>query len=177
MGAETTETGAATTTDGNDAPGETSTSGPAGEEGQPGAPAAPGEPGQPGAPAAPGAAPDSMTIATPGGEFVVQGVILQKYNEAGGPESPLGMPTTSEEAAPNGGRFNTFDGGAIYWTPETGAHIVWGGIREAWEGDGGAGGQLGYPTSDEQTVPGGWQQEFQHGTVAFIDGQPQTQMR
>lgn len=163
VGAET-ETGAATATDGADAPEAADT---------PGAPA-PGEPGQPDAPGAPG---DSTTIAAPGGEFTVQGAILQKYNEAGATESPLGMPTANEEAAPDGGRFSTFDGGAIYWSPQTGAHIVWGGIREAWENEGGPGGQLGYPTSDEQTVPGGWQQEFQHGTVSYIDGQPQVQMR
>jgi uncharacterized protein with LGFP repeats len=28
-------------------------------------------------------------------------------------------------------------------------------------------GQVGYPTSDEQAVPGGWEQRFQHGTITY----------
>jgi uncharacterized protein with LGFP repeats len=107
----------------------------------------------------------------------VQGVILQKYNASGGASSPLGLPTASEAAAPNGGQFSTFNGGAIYWTPQTGAHIVWGGIRDAWERDGGAGGRLGYPTSDEETIPGGWQSQFQHGTITYTDGHATVEAR
>ena len=120
---------------------------------------------------------DSTTISTPDGDFVVQGAILQKYSAVGGADSPLGLPTANEEAAPNGGRFSTFEGGAIYWSPQTGAHIVWGGIRDAWEGAGGVGGQLGYPTTDEQTVPGGWRQDFQGGAVSYLNGQPQIEAR
>lgn len=156
------------------APGE---AGAPGAPGQPGAPGVPGAPGQPGAPGAPAGGADSTTIVTPNGEFVVQGIILQKYNATGGANSPLGAPTASEEPAPNGGRFSTFDGGAIYWTPRTGAHIVWGGIRDAWENDGGAGGRLGYPTADEKTIPGGWQSEFQHGTITYTDGAAKVEVR
>ncbi|WP_019970701.1 LGFP repeat-containing protein [Mycobacterium sp. 141] len=108
---------------------------------------------------------------------MVQGIILQKYNATGGASSPLGLPTASEAPAPNGGQFSTFDGGAIYWTPQTDAHIVWGGIRDAWERDGGAGGPLGYPTSDEETIPGGWQSQFQHGTITYTDGQAKVEAR
>ncbi|WP_018599159.1 LGFP repeat-containing protein [Mycobacterium sp. 155] len=137
-----------------------------------GAPAESGVAGAPGAGAA-----DSTTIVTPNGSFVVQGIILQKYNATGGASSPLGLPTASEAPAPNGGQFSTFNGGAIYWTPQTGAHIVWGGIRDAWERDGGAGGPLGYPTSDEETIPGGWQSQFQHGTITYTDGQAKVEAR
>jgi uncharacterized protein with LGFP repeats len=157
-----------------------------GAPGEPGAPAVPGATGEPGAPGAPGGpapgAPnagsaDSTTIVTPNGSFVVQGIILQKYNATGGASSPLGLPTASEAPAPNGGQFSTFTGGAIYWTPQTGAHIVWGGIRDAWERDGGAGGRLGYPTADEQTITGGWQSQFQHGTITYTDGQAKVEAR
>ncbi|WP_235215983.1 LGFP repeat-containing protein [Mycobacterium kyorinense] len=54
--------------------------------------------------------------------------------------------------------------------PFHGAHILLGGIGNAWHKHGGAGGQLGYPTSDEQPIPGGWQQHFQHGTITYTDG-------
>ncbi|ART69042.1 hypothetical protein BTO20_10985 [Mycobacterium dioxanotrophicus] len=162
------------------APGNAGTPGAPGAPGEPGAPGVPGEPGAPGGPApgAPNTGPaDSTTIVTPNGSFVVQGIILQKYNATGGASSPLGLPTASEAAAPNGGQFSTFNGGAIYWTPQTGAHIVWGGIRDAWERDGGAGGRLGYPTSDEATIPGGWQSQFQHGTITYTDGQAKVEAR
>lgn len=132
-----------------------------------------GAPGEPGAPAESGPSGEgggSTKIATPGGEFVVQGAILQKYNAFGGSKSPLGLPTSNEEPAPGGGRYNTFDGGAIYWSPQTGAHVIWGGIRDSWEHDGGAAGPLGYPTSDEITIPGGWQSDFQHGNITYTDG-------
>ncbi|ORA36537.1 LGFP repeat-containing protein [Mycobacterium aquaticum] len=172
--------------EGTATPGASAEPGAPGNAGTPGAPGAPGEPGAPGAPGAPGGpapgAPntgpaDSTTIVTPNGSFVVQGIILQKYNATGGASSPLGLPTASEAPAPNGGQFSTFNGGAIYWTPQTGAHIVWGGIRDAWERDGGAGGRLGYPTSDEETIPGGWQSQFQHGTITYTDGQAKVEAR
>ena len=57
---------------------------------------------------------------------------------------------------------NTFQGGAIYWSPTTGAHVVYGAIGAeyaalAHETD--AYGRdvklvLGLPTSDEMNVPG-----------------------
>lgn len=122
----------------------------------------------PGEPAAAGA--ESTKIATPSGEFVLRGAILQKYNSVGGPNGPLALPTASEQSGPGDGHYNTFDGGAIYWSPTTGAHVLWGGIGNTWQQHGGAGGQLGYPTSDEQPIPGGWQQHFQHGTIMYTDG-------
>ena len=82
--------------------------------------------------------PSTIRIATAAGEFVVQGDILKKYNSVGGTTSPLGLPITDEQAGPNGGRYSRFEGGAIYWTAQTGAHIVWGAIRAAFENDNGA---------------------------------------
>jgi hypothetical protein len=46
-------------------------------------------------------------------------------------------------------RFNHFQGGSIYWTPETDAHEVHGAIHEEWSQLGWERGFLGYPTSDE----------------------------
>ena len=129
----------------------------------------------------PAPTPDKTTIATPSGEFLVQGPILQEYNRVGsatgplgavlgGASSPLGVPTSDEQPGPRGGRYSTFSGGAIYWSPTTGAHAIWGRIRDAWERSGGPAGPVGYPTSDEQIVSGGWEQRFQYGTITWTDG-------
>jgi hypothetical protein len=62
----------------------------------------------------------------------------------------LGFPLTDELGTPDGiGRFNHFEGGSIYWTPATGAHIVLGMIREAWKAQGWETGRLRYPRTDE----------------------------
>ena len=75
---------------------------------------------------------------------------------------------------------NTFQGGAIYWSPTTGAHVVYGAIGAeyaalAHETDAyGRNAQLvlGLPTSDEMNVPGvsGARMEtFQGGAVLVAD--------
>lgn len=117
-------------------------------------------------------------IATAAGMVVVQGAILVKYQSDGGEDGPLGLPIGDEQPAPNGGRKTIFQNGAIYWTPQTGAHIVRGAIRQSWEHEhGGAGGPLGYPTSDEQPIPGGSQSQFQHGVITYTGGQIHVEMR
>ncbi|MER6843810.1 LGFP repeat-containing protein [Streptomyces platensis] len=98
----------------------------------------------------------------------VGGDILAKYHQIGGQGSPLGCPTSDELTTPNGrGKFNTFVGGAIYWTPETGAHPTWGAIRDKWGALGWEEGKLGFPVNDELTNPdgNGKRQQFEGGTV------------
>ncbi|WP_280232339.1 LGFP repeat-containing protein [Nocardia cyriacigeorgica] len=112
------------------------------------------------------------TINTPNGEITVSDVIYTKYVETGGPDSPLGVPEEAEEAGPNGGRYQDFVGGTIYWSQDSGAHIVWGDIRETWEENGGANGTLGYPVSDEEsTADGGKKSEFTGGTITWMNGE------
>lgn len=98
----------------------------------------------------------------------VGGDILAKYQAMGGEGSPLGCPTSDELPTPDGrGRYNTFDGGCIYWTAATGAHAVWGAIRDKWAGLGWEAGKLGYPVGDELTNPDGQgkRQQFESGTM------------
>ncbi|MEU6114355.1 DUF2599 domain-containing protein [Streptomyces sp. NPDC047117] len=98
----------------------------------------------------------------------VGGAILAKYVEMGGEGSPLGCPTSDELPTPNGrGRYNTFTGGSIYWTATTGAHPVWGAIRDKWGALGWEAGKLGFPLTDELTNPDGQgkRQQFEGGTV------------
>ncbi|MGI5171219.1 DUF2599 domain-containing protein [Spirillospora sp. CA-253888] len=98
----------------------------------------------------------------------VGGAIQAKYIELGEERGPLGCPITNELSTPDGrGRFNHFNGGSIYWTAETGAHAVWGSIRDRWQSLGWEKGFLGYPLQDEQVNPDrdGRRQQFQGGTL------------
>jgi uncharacterized protein with LGFP repeats len=95
----------------------------------------------------------------------VHGEIRLKWARLGGGRSFLGYPTTDELGTPNGrGRFNHFERGSIYWTPRTGAHEVHGAIREKWASLGWERSRLGFPTSDEKSVPNG------HGRVSEFEG-------
>ncbi|MBF6069265.1 esterase [Nocardia farcinica] len=121
---------------------------------------------------------EQTRMATPDGtEVTVSGDIYDKYMAVGGPSSPLGAPLQAEEAGPNGGKYQDFVGGTIYEPAEGEPHIVWGEIRKAWEANGGANGELGYPTSDETDIPGGKQSTFTGGTITWVNGQTNVTMR
>ncbi len=99
---------------------------------------------------------------------VVQGAIAAKWNELGGLSGGLGEPVTDETSTPDGvGRFNNFQGGSIYWTPETGAHEIGGAIREKWANLGWEQSALRYPTSDETATIdwSGRYNTFQRGLI------------
>ncbi|MBF6350635.1 MULTISPECIES: LGFP repeat-containing protein [Nocardia] len=154
----------------NTGEGNTPTGAPA--EGSPGAEASPtettGAEGSPTPDQDPNADAGETTVQTPDGtEVTVSGSIYQKYTEAGGPAGTLGMPEGEEQVAGDGGRYQNFVGGTIFFSEETGAHIVWGDIREAWEANGGAEGELGFPISDEQDTPEGKMSEFEGGTITW----------
>ncbi|WP_410870560.1 LGFP repeat-containing protein [Nocardia sp. A7] len=118
-----------------------------------------------------GAAGESTTISTPNGDITVSGEVYKKYMAVGGATSPLGAPEEAQESGPNGGQYQDFAGGTVYWSSDSGAHIVWGDIREAWEENGGANGTLGYPTSDEKDITGGKQSDFTGGTITWVNGE------
>jgi hypothetical protein len=90
-------------------------------------------------------------VASSAGAFEVHGAILQRYLALGAEASILGYPRTDETATPDGiGRYNHFQGGSIYWTPDTSAHEVHGLIRDRWASLGWERNpQLGYPISNE----------------------------
>jgi uncharacterized protein with LGFP repeats len=81
----------------------------------------------------------------------------------------LGAPTSDEMNVPGvaGARMETFQGGAIYWSPSTGAHVVYGAIGGLYENMGGPTSYLGLPTSDEQGIPGGRETYFQGGKILW----------
>ncbi|GAA1030963.1 hypothetical protein GCM10009565_69010 [Amycolatopsis albidoflavus] len=92
----------------------------------------------------------------PTGAYAVHGAIAQHYQELGGPNGFLGLPTTDETLTPDAsGSYNHFtNSGSIYWTSTTGARSLHGAIRDKWAALGWERG-LGYPTTDETGTPDG----------------------
>ncbi len=95
------------------------------------------------------------------------GAILARWESMGGPNSPLGMPTSPEATGEGTTRYATFERGAIYWSPTSGAEPVMGEIYRAWGALGFERGVLGLPTSAEIQEPQWIVQNFQHGTLNF----------
>ncbi|MBF6192171.1 alpha/beta hydrolase-fold protein [Nocardia implantans] len=101
----------------------------------------------------------------------VQGLILGKYAQLGFENSPLGFPVAEEQTVKDAGRFSRFEGGAIYWSPVSGAWAVRNGpILDAWRDAGYENGKLGFPTGDEFPISDGVQQNFQGGFITLRDG-------
>jgi C1A family cysteine protease len=104
------------------------------------------------------------------GAHEVHGAIWDKWASLRWETGSLGYPTTDEKKAPDGrGRYNHFQNGSIYWTPQTGAHEVRGAIRDKWAAMGWERSSLGYPTSDELPwgTGGGRISHFQHGSIVW----------
>jgi uncharacterized protein with LGFP repeats len=117
-----------------------------------------------------------------GGAHAVYGGILGKYLSIGGPHSFLGLPTSEEQDVPAvpGERVSHFQGGAIYWSEATGAHLVYGAIgteyaATAYETDYyriNLQTYLGAPTSDEMSTGTvvGRMNTFQGGEIIWGGG-------
>ncbi len=99
--------------------------------------------------------------------YYVGGAIRDKWGETGWEGGWLGYPTSDETGTPDGGRFNRFERGVIYWSSQTGAQPVTGRILDAWATSGYERGQYGYPVA-AQTSPDNdvtVEQRFQNGTI------------
>jgi uncharacterized protein with LGFP repeats len=102
------------------------------------------------------------------GAHEVHGAIRVKWAQLRGHRSFLGYPTTDETGSPDGrGRFNHFEHGSIYWTPQTGAHEVHGAILGLWANMGFERSRLRYPRSDEMDMPGGRLSRFEGGEIRW----------
>jgi uncharacterized protein with LGFP repeats len=102
------------------------------------------------------------------GAHEVHGYILASYVWLASGPAGYGLPLTDETTTPDGaGRYSNFQGGSIYWTPETGAHTVYGAIRTTWLALGAERSFLGYPTSDESPAVGGRYNNFQGGAITW----------
>lgn len=113
----------------------------------------------------------SMYWSQPTGAREIHGDILRKYKALGWENSFLGFPITNETPAPDGyGRFNFFEGGAIYYHPNLGTFAVNKMIAEIWKKQGWEKGKLGYPISDEIIINNNSIQKFEFGAVISIKG-------
>jgi len=56
----------------------------------------------------------------------------------------------------------------VLWLPGTGAHEVHGAIGAAYRSLGGSSSELGLPTTDEFSVPGGRRNDFLGGSLTWI---------
>ncbi|QIS08098.1 alpha/beta hydrolase-fold protein [Nocardia arthritidis] len=105
---------------------------------------------------------------TPGtGAHAVGGMIGGGYQAAA---AVLGLPTGDERPLPDGrGRFQTFQNGSLYWTPQTGAQVVRGAILDEWGKQGYERGPAGYPTGPEMKTPNkdGAVQGFENGPFYY----------
>lgn len=99
----------------------------------------------------------------------VGGLIRDKWGALGWENGALGYPVTDEQKAGKDGqgRYNLFNGGSVYWSSKTGAHAVWGAIRDTWSTEVAEKGRYGYPTSDEYDYQGGKAQDFQGGRITW----------
>lgn len=95
------------------------------------------------------------------------GAIFARWQAMGADKGPLGVPTSPEAAGDGAARYVTFDRGAMYWSPVSGAQPVTGAIYDAWGSLGFERGALGLPTSGEINEPLWIVQNFQHGTLNF----------
>lgn len=95
------------------------------------------------------------------------GAIHTRWLELGGADGMLGVPTSPEAIGEGSTKYATFEHGAVYWSPETGAQPITGAIYDAWASLGYERGRLGLPTSAELAEPEWVGQNFQHGTLNY----------
>ena len=101
------------------------------------------------------------------GAFEVHGAIRQKYTQIGAAEGAFGFPKSDEMDAADGGKYNHFENGSIYYHPQTGAQAIFGGIRDKWAALGWERSSLGYPQDGEQATADGQGRfvNFQNGLL------------
>ena len=101
------------------------------------------------------------------GAWVISDFATKKWEELGGVKSKLRKITTEGYCGLiNGGCYQAFETGNIYWSEKTGSFDVSGGIYQTYLKNGTEWGVLGYPTSSEQKNENGLvYQTFEHGTI------------
>ncbi|GGH93396.1 S8 family serine peptidase [Arthrobacter liuii] len=107
------------------------------------------------------------------GAHISVGAIRGEWAATGFEGGRLGYPVTDEVAGlRDGGVYQNYQGGAIIWSPATGAHLSVGAIRSFWASTGFESGRLGYPTSDEYPTgnDGSVAQNYQGGVIHFTPG-------
>lgn len=114
-----------------------------------------------------------------GGAHEMHGGIYSRHKYLYQNGRNLGAPLTDELQTPDGrGRYNHFEFGSIYWTPQTFGIGIWGPIRTRWADLGWERGRLGYPTL-EPTPSGdgiGWYARFEGGNIYYSNSTPASEV-
>lgn len=80
--------------------------------------------------------------------------INDRYTAFGGDGSLLGVPVAEAVDVP-GGAARDYQGGAIYYSADTGARVMYGAILDRYRALGGPGSELGFPKNDESDAGDG----------------------
>lgn len=105
------------------------------------------------------------------GAHATNGAIKSRFDGLGGVSGSLGYPLGGEVCnQPNGGCYQWFNAGLIFWSPASGAQPVSGGIKSRYEAMGWHRSYLGYPASPETCAGSSCVQAFQGGYLTWISG-------
>ena len=102
------------------------------------------------------------------GAHAVWGRIAERWNNLGAQNGMLGWPTSGEMCGlSEGGCWQRFSEGRMYYTPQLGANPIKGAIGQKWDATGFENGTLGYPTGQEYCglAGNGCLQRFQRGSI------------
>lgn len=87
--------------------------------------------------------------------------------ELAGARGDLGACVADERTLRGGARSQEFENGTVYWSADSGAHMVKGKIAELYNAASGPRGQLGLPTTSETPTPDGrgYFNQFEEGAI------------
>jgi uncharacterized protein with LGFP repeats len=103
------------------------------------------------------------------GTYVVRGAVRTRWAAADRETGALGYPTTEERCGlRDGGCFQKFQGGSVYWSAATGAWAIPVPVLAAWGGQQYERGRFGYPVGPVTcSTAGSCSQRFQGGTATW----------
>ena len=104
------------------------------------------------------------------GAYAAWGAMRDIWGSFGFENGKLGYPVTNEICGlAKAGCYQGFQGGTIHYSPSSGTHATWGGIRDKWGSLGYENGRLSYPLTNEicGQANGGCYQTFQGGRVRY----------
>ncbi|MFC4639600.1 DUF4384 domain-containing protein [Deinococcus hohokamensis] len=114
--------------------------------------------------------------------YAVHGRLLERYlalaraeNGATRPPSRLGWAAGDEKVIPQNpygttGLYGFFQNGALYGTEKYGTFWLQGAVLKTYQGLGGSGSFLGFPTRDQYLLNGAWAADFEGGTIRTVSG-------
>jgi len=114
--------------------------------------------------------------------YAVHGMLLDRYlslaraeNGATRPPSRLGWAAGDEKVIPRNsygtsGLYGFFQNGALYGTEKYGTFWLIGEVLKTYQGLGGSGSFLGFPTRDQYLLNGAWAADFEGGTLRTVNG-------